>query len=89
MTQVRAGMISNISVQQIIPREDLKARKFEAVSLLYVRNKIRSLSVGGQYAASSFCGIDENSFKLMKWDIEESTRETPVMPVQALKAQRN
>lgn len=45
--------------------------------------------MGGQYAASSFCGIDENSFKLMKWDTGESARETRVMPVQALRAQRN
>lgn len=67
----------------------MKGRMFEAVSLLYVRNKIRSLSVSGQYAASSFCRIDENSFKLLKWDTGESARETPVMPVQALKAQRN
>lgn len=45
------------------------AIKFCAVSVLYVSNKIKLLSVGAQYAASSFYGIDENSFKLMKWDI--------------------
>lgn len=43
----------------------------------------------GQYAASSFYGIDENSFKLIKWDTGESARETHVMPVQALRAQGN
>lgn len=51
-------------------------RKFWAVSLLYVSNKIRFLSLGGQHTASSFYGIDENSFKLMKWDTEE-VQETP------------
>ena len=45
--------------------------------------------MGGQYAASSFYGIDENSFKLMKWDTEESARETHAMPVQALRAHGN
>jgi len=45
--------------------------------------------VGGQHAASSFCGTDENSFKLMKWGTGESARETHVMTVQALKAQGN
>lgn len=45
--------------------------------------------MGGQYAVSSFCGIDENSFKLMKGDTGESARETHVMPVQALRAQTN
>lgn len=45
--------------------------------------------MGRQYAASSFYEIDENSFKLKKWAPGESTEETHVIPVQALKAQGN
>lgn len=44
------------------------------------------LPVGGQYAASSFYGVDENSFKLMERETGGSARKTHVMPVQTLRA---
>lgn len=54
---MRAEMISDRSVQYIIPREDLKARKFQAVSLLYVRSKIRSLSGVDNMQPPHFLGL--------------------------------
>lgn len=55
----------------------------------YMSEKNKVIVSGEQYAAPLFCGIDENSFKFMKRDTGDSARETHVMPVQALKAQRN